>query len=60
MAKNWKAAAQAIAPDIPPDAIERIEKPMDSLEDSFRPLVTQVKLESEPSYVQLLAREKDA
>ena len=36
--KNWSAIAAASGIDIPPADIERIVKPLEALEDAFRPL----------------------
>ncbi|MFN7925829.1 MAG: hypothetical protein U0Q16_37355 [Bryobacteraceae bacterium] len=57
---DWKQRARAMAQDIPEDAVERITPALDGLEAAFRPLVEQVRLESEPSYVQMVGREKEA
>lgn len=58
--RDWKAAAAALAPDIPAEQIERIAPSLDGLEAAFRPLTAKLEAEIEPAYVLLLAREKDA
>jgi hypothetical protein len=58
--RDWKAAAQAFAPDIPADAIERIAPSLDKLEAAFGPLATKIPLETEPASVLLVARDQDA
>lgn len=60
MTRDWKAAAAAFAPGIPADQIEKISPSLDGLEAAFRPLVSRLPLETEPAYVLLLAREKEA
>jgi hypothetical protein len=51
---DWKSAAKALAPDMPPDAAERAAKPLETLEAAFRPLVAAIPLETEPAYVLLV------
>ena len=60
MARDWKSAAAAYAPDIPPEQLEKITPSLDGLEAAFRPLVSKLPLETEPAYVLLVAREKEA
>ncbi|MBM3797434.1 MAG: hypothetical protein FJW31_26065 [Acidobacteria bacterium] len=60
MARDWTAAAAAIAPDIPADQIARITPSLDALEAVFRPLVAAIPYETEAAPVMLVAREKDA
>ena len=60
MARDWKAAAAVFAPGIPVEQLEKITPSLDGLEAAFRPLVAKLPLETEPAYVLLLAREKDA
>ena len=60
MARDWKAAAAAFAPGMPAEQLEKITPSLDGLEAAFRPLVAKLPLETEPAYVLLLAREKDA
>ena len=60
MPRDWKAAAQAFAPDIPAEAVERIAPSLAAIEAAFTPLVARIPLETEPAPVMLLAREKDA
>lgn len=59
MPRDWKTAAQALAPDIPADAIEKIAPSLDKLEAAFRPLPARIPLETEPAYVLLVALDKD-
>jgi hypothetical protein len=37
--KDWKAIAKACAPEIPAGDLDRIVAPLNSLEETFRPLV---------------------
>ena len=60
MARDWKAAAAAFAPGIPAEQLEKITPSLDGLEAAFRPLLAKLPLETEPAYVLLLARDKDA
>ena len=60
MARDWKAAAAAFAPGIPVEQVEKIAPSLDGLEAAFRPLLAKLPVETEPAYVLLLAREKDA
>lgn len=60
MAKDWKALATAIAPDIPVEAVERITPSLDALEETFRPLLSRIPVDAEPAYVQLVGRDKEA
>jgi hypothetical protein len=53
---DWKKAAEAFAPDMPADAVERAAKPLDTLEAAFRPLVARIPLETEPASVLLITR----
>jgi hypothetical protein len=57
---DWKQRAAAMAPDIPEEAIARVSPGLEALESAFRPLAAKIPVETEPSYVQLLAREKEA
>jgi len=52
MQKDFKALAAVLAPDIPPEKLDGVVKPMEGLEAQFRPLVARIPLETEPSYVQ--------
>ena len=60
MARDWKAAAAAFAPGIPAEQLEKITPSLDGLEAAFRPLLAKLPLETEPAYVLLLARDKEA
>lgn len=60
MARDWKFAAAAFAPDIPAEQLEKIAPALDGLDAAFRPLLAKLPVETEPAYVLLLAREKDA
>ena len=60
MARDWKAAAAAFAPGIPAEQIEKIAPSLEGLESAFRPLVARLPLETEPAFVLLVAREKEA
>jgi len=56
--KDWKHLAAVLAPDIPPDKAERLVAVMEKLESSFRPLTEQIRLETEPAYIAILAGRK--
>ena len=60
MARDWKAAAAAFAPGMPAEQLEKITPSLDGLEAAFRPLMAKLPLQTEPAFVLLLAREKDA
>ena len=60
MTRDWKSAAAAFAPGIPAEQFEKITPALDGLDAAFRPLVAKIPFETEPAYVLLLAREKDA
>ena len=60
MPRDWKAAAAAFAPDVPFEQLEKIAPSLDALEAAFRPQVAKLPLETEPAYVLLMAREKEA
>jgi hypothetical protein len=57
---DWKAIAAAVAPDIPADALSRIEPSLDSLEAAFCPLVARIPLDAEPAYVLKIDPEPEA
>lgn len=58
--KDWRRLAEALDLGIPEADLERLEKPLDALEASFRPLVASLPLETEPAYLLLLSREAGA
>ena len=60
MTRDWKAAAAAFAPGIPAEQLDKIAPALDGLNAAFRPLLAKLPVETEPAYVLLLAREKDA
>jgi hypothetical protein len=47
--KDWKSIAQALAPDVPADAVSRIAGPLTTLEEAFRPLCADLPSELEPA-----------
>ena len=47
--KDWSALAAAGGHDIPPGDIERIVKPLDGLEQAFRPLADSLTYADEPA-----------
>jgi len=49
--KDWKAIAQASGLDIPPEEMDRIADPLNTLEASFRPLVKSLAFGLEPATV---------
>jgi hypothetical protein len=55
---DWKKAAEAFAPDMPADAVERAVKPLEGLDAAFRPLIARIPLETEPASVLLIAQEE--
>lgn len=48
--KNWKAMAQARDLGIPGHDLERVLKPLESLEETFRPMVKDLTPDVEPVY----------
>ena len=57
--KDWKQFAAAVAPDIPPEQVDRLVATMEKLEASFRPLVEQIRIETEPAYIATVAARKN-
>jgi hypothetical protein len=51
---DWKAAAAAFAPDVPEEQIDRITPALNYLESTFRPLVKDIPVETEPACVFLI------
>ena len=49
--KDWKTIAQAFAPEIPADALDRIAGPLNTLEEAFRPLCKRLPVELEPATI---------
>jgi hypothetical protein len=49
--KNWTAIAAASGAAIPADQAERIARPLESLEASFRPLVRSLTFADEPATI---------
>lgn len=49
---DWKSVAAAIAPDIPPDQLERIGPLLDRMRAAFLEQTHSVGVEIEPSYIQ--------
>ncbi len=49
--KDWKSAAQALAPAIPAAEAERIAAPLEALERTFRPLAQDLPPALEPDSV---------
>jgi hypothetical protein len=58
MPTDWKCLAASLAPDIPAQELDRVLKPLESLEQQFRPLVAGIPLETEPSYTLIINPEK--
>ena len=58
--KNWKLLAEALQLDIPEADLELAGEALDRLEASFRPLVDQIPLHTEPAYTMFLPPEKKA
>lgn len=56
--KDWKLLATALDLGIPEAGLEKIRAPLQVLEDSFRPLVASIPLETEPAYLLLLLSEE--
>ena len=56
--KDWKQLAAVLAPDIPPDQVERLAVTMEGIEISFRPLTAQIRSDTEPAYIAVLAWSK--
>jgi len=49
--KNWSAIAVAIGIDLPPAEMARIVKPLDALENAFRPLADGLTFADEPAFL---------
>jgi hypothetical protein len=49
--KDWSALAAASGIDIPRADIERIVKPLQALEDAFRPLARTLSIADEPAVI---------
>ena len=47
--KDWSAIAAASGLGIPAPEVERIVKPLDGLEQAFRPLADSLKFDDEPA-----------
>jgi hypothetical protein len=52
--KDWKRLAEGLDLNIPEPDLERIRAPLNTLEASFRPLVSKLPLETEPAYLLLV------
>lgn len=50
MVKDWRAIATASGLDLPAGDLDRIVRPLDSLEETFRPLVRDLGPEDEPGF----------
>ena len=48
--KNWKEVAQARDLGIPPQELDRVVAPLETLEHAFRPLVRALSPEMEPAF----------
>ena len=46
---DWRLAAQARCPDIPPDELERIIPILEDLEAAFAPLAARIPIDAEPA-----------
>ena len=51
--KDWKLIAEGYGLNIPAEDLERLVPALDRLEESLRPLVATIPLETEPSYIEL-------
>lgn len=47
--KDWRAIARASGLDLPAHEVDRIAPPLESLEETFRPLVSGLTPEMEPA-----------
>lgn len=48
--KNWREVAQARDLGIPPQELDRVAAPLETLEQAFRPLVRALSPEMEPAF----------
>jgi hypothetical protein len=48
--KNWRELAQARDLGIPPQELDRVAAPLETLEQAFRPLVRTLSQEMEPAF----------
>ena len=49
--KNWSAIAAAFGIDLPPAEMDRIVKPLEALEQVFRPLAESLTIADEPAFI---------
>jgi hypothetical protein len=56
---NWKAIAQARGLEIPAGELDRMVAPLESLEETFRPLVKGLTPDLEPSFTFRPAEESE-
>ncbi len=50
MVKDWRAIARGSGLDLPAQDLDRIVPPLESLEETFRPLVAGLTPEMEPGF----------
>jgi len=56
--KDWKAIAQIVAADIPPADLDRTVAPLNTLEQTFRPLTANLPSDLEPAVVFQIEEER--
>lgn len=49
---NWKEVAGAVAPDIPPEQVERISPLLDAMRAAFLAQTRRIEVTTEPSFIQ--------
>jgi hypothetical protein len=57
--KDWKAAAGALAPDIPQDNLAQVASVLETLEAAFEPLLESLPIQTEPAYLLLVFEEPE-
>ena len=56
--KDWKAIAQIVAPEIQPADLDRVINPLNTLEQTFRPLTGDLPADLEPAVVFQIEEER--
>lgn len=55
--RDYRKLAAALASDIPPENLDRVVQPLETLESVFRPLTASLSDETEPIYTVVLPAE---
>jgi len=54
---QWKDVAAAVAPDIPPEQVERVAPLLDAMRAAFLKQTSRIELTTEPCYIQAVQKE---